>query len=177
MQSRIDLWIKGVLNHRIFMRDEFHVALCRAVRTLAALGGVVILGRGGNFILSDVCSLRLRLVAAPETRVAAVMASHNLSREDARLRIQESDGSRAHFVEELFHAGIDDASQYDLVINTDQFALDQLVDMVLLALEKRAVTTAGLVASAGSPTATPTDPATGPTPDLTPGGNSRAAKA
>ena len=73
--SQINLWIKGVLNRRIYLKDEYQEELVRTVRTLAVHGGVIVLGRGGNFILADQADLRLRLVASPEARIERMAAT------------------------------------------------------------------------------------------------------
>jgi hypothetical protein len=46
--GQAELWIKGVLNRRIFMKDEYHTALVKVVTNLAAGGNVVFLGRGAH---------------------------------------------------------------------------------------------------------------------------------
>ena len=137
LTSQIDLWIKGVLQSRIFLRDEYHVALVRVVRTLAAHGGVVILGRGGNFILREEADLRLRLVAEIEHRAPRLVVTRELSEAEARERIAESDQGRRSFVEKLFHADIDDPRNYDLVINTTGLSDAVVRDLALRALRKR----------------------------------------
>jgi cytidylate kinase len=135
--SQIDLWVRGVLNRRIYMRDEYQEELVRTVRTLAAHGGVVVLGRGGTFILADRADLRLRLVAPVETRVQALVNERGLSVAEAEQSVAESDAARADFVRKLFRADIDDPVHYDLVINTDGIDGDRLPELVLLALEVR----------------------------------------
>jgi len=137
LTSQIDLWIKGVLQRRIFLRDEYHVALVRVVRTLAARGGVVILGRGGNFILHEEANLRLRLVAEVEQRASRLADAYEVSESEARQRIAESDQGRREFVEKLFHADIDDPRNYDLVINTAGLSDAVVRDLALRALPKR----------------------------------------
>ena len=137
LTSQIDLWIKGVLQRRIFLRDEYHVALVRVVRTLAARGGVVVLGRGGNFILREEADLRLRLVADVEHRARRLMEAQGLSEQEARERIAESAQGRREFVEKLFHADIDDPRNYDLVINTTGLSDAVVLDLALRALRKR----------------------------------------
>lgn len=135
--SQIDLWIKGVLNRRIYLKDEYHEELVRTVRTLAVRGSVIILGRGANFILADCANLRLRLVASVEERVRGLMERDAITADEAGERIATSDAARADFVRKLFHADIDDPQHYDLVINTTGLSSDRLPELILLALEAR----------------------------------------
>ena len=156
--SQIRLWITGVLNRRIFLKDEYHVALVRVVRTLAARGGVVILGRGGNFILAERADLRLRLVAGNEYRVQNLMRRDHLGEAEARTRILESDTGRHLFIEKLFRADVDDPRHYDLVLNAEQLRAERLPELALEALEAKAATedfTARAAAAGGSGSDTP----------------------
>jgi len=135
--SQIDLWIKGVLNRRIYLRDEFQEQLVRAIRALAMHGGVVILGRGGNFILDDHADLRVRMVASDETRIRALMAETDCSEGEAAERVAASDEARAGFIRKLYHADIDDPRNYDLVLNTTGMDRERLPELAMLALEAR----------------------------------------
>jgi len=145
--SQIRLWITGVLNRRIFLKDEYHVALVRVVRTLAARGGVVILGRGGNFILAERADLRLRLVAGEDYRVERLARRDQLSEAEARAHIRESDSSRRQFVEKLLHADVDDPRHYDIVLNAERIRADRLTDLALEALATREALAAGSAAA------------------------------
>src|ERR1700693_3502234 len=58
----------------------------------ARAGNVVIVGRGGAYILRDFPgALHVYLRAAESIRIKTVMARHNLSEEDARRRVKHSD--------------------------------------------------------------------------------------
>ena len=139
VRSQIDLWVEGVLKQRIFLRDNYHVALVRAVRTLAAHGGVVFLGRGANLILGESCSLRVLLVASLEHRIRNVMSYQGCDETVARRQIEEADAHRRRFIEKFFHVEADDPHHYDLVLHTDGFRRERLVEIVLIALEAREV--------------------------------------
>jgi cytidylate kinase len=100
-------------------------------------GGVVILGRGGNFILADRADLRVRLVASEEARIRTLMAETNCAEREAAERIAHSDEARGAFIRKLYHAEIDDPTQYDLVINTTGLERERLPELAMLALEAR----------------------------------------
>jgi cytidylate kinase len=140
-RSQVDLWVRGVLKQRIFLRDNYHVSLVKAIRALAAMGGVVILGRGANIILEDNASLRIRLTASPENRLKNVMMYEGASEEKAQQLIQEADESRREFIKKLFRVDPDDTHLYDLVINTDNLPMRRVVHIVMTALEVRGVFT------------------------------------
>ncbi len=132
--SQTRLWVQGILQRRLFMRDDFHQSLVRVVTTLAARGGVVFLGRGANLILQERADLRVRVVASTRHRVDRLCARANLSRAEARAVLDETDARRERFVREVFHVEPGSPENYDLVLNSDRMDLDTMVDHVLLAL-------------------------------------------
>ncbi len=136
-RSAIDLWVQGVLRRRIFSHDQYHLALARAVRTLAAHGGVVLVGRGAHLILGDLCDLRVRVVAAADTRAPRVARYEGCDEATARARLAESDAARDGFLRRGFKVEPDDPRQYDLVLNTDRVPPERLIDIAMAALEAR----------------------------------------
>ena len=109
------------------------------VRAAAKTGHVVIVGRGGQFLLADRRDvLHLRIVAPLELRIAYVARREELNRDAAHTRVQEKDRARDRNMQAQFHQKPDDPSLYDLVINTAVLDLDRIVDLVCLALEDKA---------------------------------------
>jgi cytidylate kinase len=137
-RSEIEVWVQGALGRRLFSHEQYHVALVKAVRTLAALGGVVILGRGAHIILAD-CALRVRVTASVETRARTVMAYEGIDLETARRRIAESDAARSSFLTRVFGDDAQDARRFDLVINTDRIPPARVVEIVMQSLETRGI--------------------------------------
>lgn len=131
----------------------FREALRAVVEAAAAAGHVVIVGRGGQMLLagkSDI--LHVRIVAPLEDRITYVMRREMLSRADAQARIQLKDRNRARYMQAAYHINPGDAEHYDLTINTAILDLDSVVDIVVLALDRKA-RRLGLPASALGPAA------------------------
>ncbi len=141
VRSQIEVWIKGVLERRIFLRDNYHVTLVKVVKTLASHGGVVFIGRGANIILEDSCSLRLLLTASLETRVRNLMGYDELDRPTATEIIKKADEARLEFLRKLFHIEANDPHHYDLVINTDRLPPARVVELAMNAMEMRGIFT------------------------------------
>ncbi|MBE7559384.1 cytidylate kinase-like family protein [bacterium] len=137
LRSEIDLWVEGMLSGRLFMRDEYHVSLVRAIRTLAARGGVVFIGRAANMVLADKASLRIRVVASMETRIRNVMEYEHLDEAAAKKKIADSDEAREKFTQKLFKVSSRDPHYHDLVINTDRIPVPRMVEIAMAALEAR----------------------------------------
>ena len=118
-------------NERAYQETMQHV-----VRAAAKTGHVVIVGRGGQFILADRRDvLHLRVVAPLELRVAYVTRREEPDINAARVRVQDKDRARDRNMQIQFHRKPDDPHLYDLVINTAVLDLDRIVDLICLALE------------------------------------------
>ncbi|HEX6551535.1 MAG TPA: cytidylate kinase-like family protein [Ktedonobacteraceae bacterium] len=117
----------------------YQEAMQQVVRAAAETGHVVIVGRGGQFLLADRRDvLHLRIVAPLELRVAYVVSREELNRDAAHVRVQEKDRARDRNMQTQFHRKPDDPHLYDLVINTAVLDLDRIVDLICLALEDKA---------------------------------------
>lgn len=132
--SQAELWVKGVLNKRIFMKDEYHTALVKIVTNLAAAGDVLFLGRGAHLILRDKATLRIRVVAPWATRLARIMERTGLSRAEARALLEETDRNREEFIRKVFKVDPNAPDNFDLVINSDRMKPECMLEMVTLAL-------------------------------------------
>src|SRR5205823_363855 len=111
----------------------------QVVKAAANTGHVVIVGRGGQFLLADRRDvLHLRIVAQLELRVAYVIRREVSDVNAARTRVQEKDRARDRNMQNQFRRKPDDPALYDLVINTAVLDLDRIVDLICLALEDKA---------------------------------------
>jgi cytidylate kinase len=130
------------INQPVAWADEeysYHETLCRVVETAASAGHTVIVGRGGQALLAgrrDV--LHVRVVAPLEQRIVYVARREGLDEAGARARIQLKDRDRTRYVQSIHHIHPDDPLSYDLVVNTGVLDLDSAVDLICLALERKA---------------------------------------
>ncbi|HOX26930.1 MAG TPA: cytidylate kinase-like family protein [Candidatus Krumholzibacteria bacterium] len=117
--------------------DAPTLALVRVVKILAETGGVVIHGRGGAFILGDQADLRIRLVAPEAHRVQIVMQRRGLGEREAGVFMRAGDSQRAAFIRLHFHADVDDARRYDLVLNTERVKSETALELAVRYLSVR----------------------------------------
>jgi cytidylate kinase len=105
----------------------------------ANTGHVVIVGRGGQVLLADKRDvLHIRVVAPLELRVAYVARREGLDLDAARGRVQAKDRARARYMQTQYHCQHEDPHLYDLVINIAVLDLDSAVDLICLAVERKA---------------------------------------
>jgi len=116
-----------------------HTYVRRLVETMLALsmhGHCVIVGRGAAQILPSLSTLRVRLVAPLEDRIASVSKIQALSLRDAARKVAQIDQDRAAFVRKNFHKDVTDTRNYDLVLNSSRFSLDECVGVIVTAAQQ-----------------------------------------
>jgi cytidylate kinase len=134
IQSIISEW-RSSLNEVVYER-----LLRQALHGLATENRAVIIGRGANFVLRGSQVLNVRLVAPMALRVGIAQVEYDLSETDARRLIRREDADRAHFIRTMFHHDIDDATQYDLMVNLAEFPPESAVELILRAAHINAAT-------------------------------------
>jgi len=99
----------------------------------------VIVGRGGQVLLADKRDvLHIRVVAPLELRVAYVARREGLDLDAARRRVQAKDRARTRYMKTQYHCQHEDPHLYDLVIDSAVLDLDSAVDLIYLAVERKA---------------------------------------
>jgi cytidylate kinase len=134
-RSRLELMIESILTGQAVDHSDYSRHLCQVVLSMSRLGGVILMGRGGNFILGPKRGVHIRVVCPKEKRVENLMKYKNLEAGDAVKEIETSDHSRKQFVRSLYGADIDDPHYYDLVINTALVDIEELVDTTVTAVK------------------------------------------
>jgi cytidylate kinase len=100
---------------------------------LAQQGNIIIRGWGSSQLLRPVAHvLCIRVCAPMEHRIQTLMARVGISDpEAARHEIEENDAAHERVLGRLSRSGWQDATQYDLVINTANVPIAEGVDMVV----------------------------------------------
>lgn len=112
-------------------RDEYLNYAQYAILEAAALGNVIIIGRGAFAVLQDVeNNVSVRLVADENTRISRLCNEFNWDEKQAKQRIQESDTNRSGFHSSFYNVDINDPSQYHAVINTGFVDIDKTAAII-----------------------------------------------
>jgi cytidylate kinase len=114
--------------------DAFFRHLAQTVLALGTHGECVIVGRGAALILPADRTLRVRLVAPLQDRVARTAARLGLSPEDAAARVASLDRGRAQFVRDHFLKNPEDPRLLDIILNTSRFPVSGCADLIVDAL-------------------------------------------
>lgn len=98
-------------------------------------GNSVIDSRLGAWLADD-ADLRVWLVCPFEIRAKRVSGRDGISVEEARRRIRERDQSDIKRYREFYGIDLSEVSVYDLVLNTNTFDADKIIDIIMFALNK-----------------------------------------
>ena len=103
------------------------------VDLIARRGGVVIDGRGAQFLVDPRNALRVRLVAPLELRARRVELRDHISFAAARQSVLSGDRARAAFVLGGLGHDVTDPAHFDIVVNTETYPGERAVALVLMA--------------------------------------------
>jgi cytidylate kinase len=132
--SPIEDIIQGALE-RLPSSATYKRILSEVIRSIAMKGKVIILGRGGAMLLPH--SLRVRVMAPFEVRVARVADLEKLPEREARDRVLQADAQRRAFGRAYFRVDLSDPALYDMVINTERTSLEQAAELIVTAARQR----------------------------------------
>ena len=108
------------------------------IEEAARAGNVVIVGRGGAYILSDLPgALHVFLRAASEVRVKTIMARFDLPEEEARRRMKQTDENWTAYIKQVYGHDRNLASHYDIVLDTGRLGYEATLAAILAALKGR----------------------------------------
>ncbi len=122
-----------------------HAALYRRylyeVVTALSERDCILIGRGAHLILSDKRVFRLRIIASPETSAERLAEEEGIDLKAATKRVNDTNAKRHQSIRTLFHdidknCSLDNAHNFDLVINTDHIPPEQAVPIVLIGLRQ-----------------------------------------
>lgn len=106
------------------------------IRQTAADGNAVIVAHGAAIALAGMSGvLRILVTASPDTRVARLIANGQ-GKTTARRLIEESDVTRAEFLQRFYQLDEEKPTHYDLVINTDHISADDAAGLIRGLVEK-----------------------------------------
>ena len=99
---------------------------------------VVIMGRGGNFLLRAVPhALRIRIIAPIEKRIERVMERGEVNSENARWLIDKADHEMSRAIYLIYGKDWDHPSEYDKVLDTAVQSAEEIIPWIKDALIER----------------------------------------
>jgi cytidylate kinase len=128
---------------RVVTEFDYVAHLVQTLLGLAARGQCVLVGRGAPQVLSGDRVLRVRLIAPLEFRAGVIARQLGVGHDAARRHIESTERSRTAFVKEHFRKDPTDPANYDLLVNTGMFTVEESADLILAGLRCRQARAAG----------------------------------
>ena len=108
--------------------------LLKLLLALGARGQCVIVGRGAMIVLPVDTTLRVRVVASHEDRVALIGRERGLNPTEAARYVESTDRERSRFIRQHFHKDLTDPLLYDLVLNASRLSVEECAGIVIETL-------------------------------------------
>jgi cytidylate kinase len=132
-------WAQGMDEHAPSIWERFDRSFAgfaalveHCIYERARKNNVVILGRGGNWLLKDIpYALRVRIIAPLEDRIKFVCEREGVPEEAARKMLLFSDHERAIFLKRMYHRDWSHPDDYDLVFNTSHLSVKEVVELII----------------------------------------------
>ncbi|RMF84958.1 MAG: cytidylate kinase-like family protein [Planctomycetota bacterium] len=137
----MDSVLHYVCGERLEPHDYFR-SLARTVLAIARGGNAVFVGRGADLLLPQECGLRVRIIAPKQRCIETYAERHGLDREAAAREIERIVKERDAFIRRYFHRDPADPARYDLMLNLARLTPDDVIELVVEALQRRGVPTA-----------------------------------
>jgi cytidylate kinase len=138
LQPEATVWDPPNVDPVFDMRRAVLEITQHVIREAAREGNVVIVGRGGAYILRDFeDALHVFLRAAEAVRVKAVMARMSLSEDEARRKLKLADENWTAYIKQVYGHDRNHPSHYDLVLDTGRLGYEATVEAILAAERAR----------------------------------------
>ena len=106
------------------------------VLRLAAMGNVILVGRGSSVIAARMRHVfHVRLVAPLADRIAHAATYYRLDEQEAGKLVRSKDEGRRRYLRRYFDAEVDDATLYDLTLNTGRLGMARSARIIADAAE------------------------------------------
>ena len=127
-------WWRSLVKRESFSHEQYFHHLIKVVLSISRNGGVIV-GRGAHLILGPERAFRVRIVGSLPRCAERIADRENMDIEQARQRVLDVDRERSEYIRELYDVDVGDAGFYDMVLNSDRFDLETLVEIVLFGMQ------------------------------------------
>ena len=131
---KVEPW-KAFFKGETCTRERYLHHLVKVVLNISRKGGVIV-GRGAHLILGPCKAFRVRIIGTLETCAERVAEREHIDLKAARKRVEKVNHERAEYQQQLYGVDAGDCSDYDLVINSDRFDVQQMVSLVLTGMQQ-----------------------------------------
>jgi hypothetical protein len=120
-------------------QDAVYKKIIEVIHSLASIGKVILIGRGGACITAGWSKgVRLRLVASEVTRLKWAIDQRLIEAKSAEKTLRERDRARKRLVSDCFGKDIDDPLLYDAIWNMDAVPVHEIAKSAVRLIMSRA---------------------------------------
>jgi cytidylate kinase len=127
--SFLDSVISSFFSARHIWPNEYIRHLSMVMHTNAKHGNMIMIGRGGSFILKDE-AFRIRIIAPQEMRIERVMHDRRITYQEALEYVQKYESDQIAFIRKYFNEDINDPKHYDFMINTKHVSIETAAESI-----------------------------------------------
>ncbi|MBF0445742.1 MAG: cytidylate kinase-like family protein [Magnetococcales bacterium] len=131
----IDDFIHSVFTKHGASKDDFYRGMIKVILDSSRNGGVIV-GRAAHLLTTSNRMFRLRLEGSLPVCTERVAKRMNVKKSKARKFILKTNEERVKFVKKVFDRYTSDTAYYDMVINTDMYTPEQLVNLVIMTMSE-----------------------------------------
>lgn len=128
-------WWQTLFRDSSYPKERYLHHLIKVVLNISMKGGVIV-GRGAHLILGPERCFRVRIVGSLQKCAERISEREGIDIAAAEQRVEQVDRERAEYLNELYGVHAVDSSNFDLVLNTDRFTVNQAVALILAAMQK-----------------------------------------
>jgi cytidylate kinase len=136
LRSETEDWVRTLIDRQALGSDKYLRYLIMVMVTIAEHGQAIIVGRGGNFVLTSRKGLRVMITAPLDWRAKQIAERQNTTLKEAKKIIAEVDEDRLGYLHHYFHRDANDLSAYDLVINVAIMSREAVIEIIISAIEQ-----------------------------------------
>ena len=134
--NRIDgNWWETLFKGKSYPRERYLQHLVKVVLNISTKGGVIV-GRGAHLILGPNRCFRVRIIGSLKKCAERISEREGIDLKAAELRVHAVDRERAEYLDELYGVHAGDSSNFDLVLNTDRFTVNETTALILDAMHR-----------------------------------------
>jgi len=127
--SLFDSLISSFFESRHIWPNEYIRRLSMVMHADAQHGNIIIIGRGGSFILKDK-AFRVRIIAPFDTRVEKVVRDRKLPLKEAQGYVKKYDSDQIGFIRKYFNEDINDPKHYDIMVNMQNVGIETAAESI-----------------------------------------------
>ncbi|UOD34858.1 cytidylate kinase-like family protein [Deferribacteraceae bacterium V6Fe1] len=121
-----------------FDSEKYQNTVEKIIHKLAQKDNVVIVGRGGQFILKGYPNaIHIRLYADKKSKIQWVSKREKIDEKTAEQKIQEIEKKRYNYIMHYYNEDVTDLNHYHLAINLSKSDIDEVSKMIVAMIKER----------------------------------------